>query len=205
MAEQAKLLFTGLVSGIVLVFPLNSRQDVLCIPPPEARKAVNCMSLSKNEDRLAIAYDNIVLVLDISPGDPCPTIEGPTYTFYTQLPETIASVAVLADYRVLYGMTDGGLFLYNCASSKVFPLEAHGSRVSCVAVSHGEQLAVSGAEDALLCLWDLQACRGMFEMSYEVGGLDTDIHAVPFPLPSCAPFFFCVFTLLLAVSVHLCV
>ncbi|CAO2612429.1 NACHT domain- and WD repeat-containing protein 1 [Lemmus lemmus] len=167
VAEQARLLFTGLVSGIVLVFPLNSRQDVLCIPPPEARKAVNCMSLSKSEDRLAIAYDNIVLVLDISPGDPCPTIEGPTYTFYTQLPETIASVAVLTDYRVLYGMTDGGLFLYNCASSKVFPLEAHGSRVSCVAVSHREQLAVSGAEDALLCLWDLQACRGMFEMSYE--------------------------------------
>ncbi|XP_041910847.1 NACHT domain- and WD repeat-containing protein 1 [Arvicola amphibius] len=167
VAEQAKLLFTGLVSGIVLVFPLNSRQDVLCIPPPEARKAVNCMSLSKSEDRLAIAYDNIVLVLDISPGDPCPTIEGPTYTFYTQLPETIASVALLADYRVLYGMTDGGLFLYNCASSKVFPLEAHGSRVSCVAVSHRELLAVSGAEDALLCLWDLQACRGMFEMSYE--------------------------------------
>ncbi|ERE90461.1 NACHT and WD repeat domain-containing protein 1 [Cricetulus griseus] len=167
VAEQAKLLFTGLVSGIVLVFPLNSRQDVLCIPPPEARKAVNCMSLSKSEDRLAIAYDNIVLVLDISPGDPCPAIEGPTYTFYTQLPETIASVAVLGDYRVLYGMSDGGLFLYDCARSKVFPLEAHGSRVSCAEVSHGEQLAVSGAEDALLCLWDLQACRGMFEMSYE--------------------------------------
>lgn len=154
-----------------MVFPLNSKQDVLCIPPPEARKAVNCMSLSKSEERLAIAYDNIVLVLDISPGDPCPAIEGPTYTFYTQLPETIVSVAVLADYRVLYGMTDGGLFLYDCARSKVFPLEAHGSRVSCVDVSHGEQLAVSGAEDALLCLWDLRACRGMFEMSYEVGSL----------------------------------
>ncbi|XP_019497562.1 PREDICTED: NACHT domain- and WD repeat-containing protein 1 isoform X3 [Hipposideros armiger] len=47
VAEQAKLLFSGLVSGIVLVFPLNSRQDVLCIPPPEARKAINCMALSK--------------------------------------------------------------------------------------------------------------------------------------------------------------
>ncbi|XP_055453303.1 NACHT domain- and WD repeat-containing protein 1 isoform X1 [Psammomys obesus] len=167
VAEQAKLLFTGLVSGIVLVFPLNSRQDVLCIPPPEARKAVNCMSLSKREDRLAIAYDNIVLVLDISPGDPCPTIEGPTYTFYTQLPETIVGVAVLADYRVLYGMTAGGLFLYDCARSKVFPLEAHGNRVSCLDISHSEQLAVSGSEDALLCLWDLQACRGILEMSYE--------------------------------------
>ncbi|XP_038950913.1 NACHT domain- and WD repeat-containing protein 1 isoform X1 [Rattus norvegicus] len=167
VAEQTKLLFTGLVSGIVLVFPLNSRQDVLCIPPPEARKAVNCMSVSKSEDRLAIAYDNIVLVLDISPGDLCPAIEGPTYTFYTQLPETIVRVAVLADYRVVYGMSDGSLFLYDCAQSKVFPLEAHGSRVSCVEVSHREQLAVSGAEDALLCLWDLQACREKFKMSYE--------------------------------------
>uniref|UniRef100_F6TW45 NACHT and WD repeat domain containing 1 n=1 Tax=Equus caballus TaxID=9796 RepID=F6TW45_HORSE len=166
VAEQAKLLFTGLVSGVVLVFPLNSRQDVMCIPPPEAGKAINYMALSKDEERLAVAYDSLVLVLDISPGDPCPVIGGPTYTFYTQLPETIASVAVLADYRVLYGMTNGGLFLYECATSKVFPLEAHGSRVACVEVSHKGQLAVSGCEEALLCLWDLQACKGKFEMSY---------------------------------------
>ncbi|MBZ3872377.1 NACHT domain- and WD repeat-containing protein 1 [Sciurus carolinensis] len=166
VAEQAKLLFTGLVSGTVLVFPLDSRQDVMCIPPPEACKAINCMSLSKNEDRLAIAYDNIVLVLDISPGDPYPVIDGPTYTFYTQLPETIARVAVLADHRVVYGMTNGDLFLYECANSKVFPLEAHRSRVTCVEVSHKEELAVSGSEEALLCLWDLQVCKWKFEMSY---------------------------------------
>ncbi|XP_010993374.3 NACHT domain- and WD repeat-containing protein 1 isoform X2 [Camelus dromedarius] len=166
VAEQANLLFTGLVSGIVLVFPLNSRQDVMCIPPPEARKAINCMALSKDEGHLAIAYDSMVLVLDISPGDPCPVIDGPTYTFYTQLPDTIASVAVLADYRVIYGMTNGDLFLYECVNSKVFPLEAHGSQVTCVEVSHKEQLAVSGSEEALLCLWDLQACKWKFEMSY---------------------------------------
>ncbi|KAG8517257.1 NACHT domain- and WD repeat-containing protein 1 [Galemys pyrenaicus] len=166
VAEQAKLLFTGLVSGIVLVFPLNSRQDVMCIPPPEARKAINCMALSKGEERLVIAYDNIVLVLDVSPGDPCPVIDGPTYTFYTQLPEAISSVAVLADYRVVYGMTNGDLFLYECVNSKVFPLEAHRSRVTCVEVSHREQLAVSGSEEALLCLWDLQECKWKFEMSY---------------------------------------
>uniref|UniRef100_A0ABI7YFB5 NACHT and WD repeat domain containing 1 n=2 Tax=Felis catus TaxID=9685 RepID=A0ABI7YFB5_FELCA len=166
VAQQANLLFTGLVSGVVLVFPLNSRQDVMCIPPPEARKAINCMALSQGEERLAIAYDSIILVLDISPGDPCPVVDGPTYTFYTQLPETISSVAVLADYRVIYGMTDGELFLYECANSKVFPLEAHGSRVTCVQVSHKEQLAVSGSEEALLCLWDLQACKWRFETSY---------------------------------------
>nr|XP_019592586.1 PREDICTED: NACHT domain- and WD repeat-containing protein 1 isoform X2 [Rhinolophus sinicus] len=166
VAEQAKLLFTGLVSGIVLVFPLNSRQDVLCIPPPEARKAINCMALSKSEEHLAIAYDSLVLVLDLSPGDPCPVINGPTYTFYTQLPETISRVAILANYRVIYGMTNGDLFLYECANSKVFPLEAHGNRVTCVEVSHKEQLAVSGSEKALLCLWDLQACKWKFQMSY---------------------------------------
>nr|KAF6283292.1 NACHT and WD repeat domain containing 1 [Pipistrellus kuhlii] len=165
VAEQAKLLFTGLVSGIVLVFPLDSRQDVMCIPPPEARKAVNCMALSKGEERLAIAYDSTVLVLDINPGDPCPVVDGPTYTFYTQLPTTIASVAVLADCRVMYGMTNGDLFLYACARSQVFPLEAHGSRVTCVEVSHQEQLAVSGSEEALLCLWDLDVCKWKFEMS----------------------------------------
>ncbi|XP_043446249.1 NACHT domain- and WD repeat-containing protein 1 isoform X2 [Prionailurus bengalensis] len=166
VAQQTNLLFTGLVSGVVLVFPLNSRQDVMCIPPPEARKAINCMALSQGEERLAIAYDSIILVLDISPGDPCPVVDGPTYTFYTQLPETISSVAVLADYRVIYGMTNGELFLYECANSKVFPLEAHGSRVTCVQVSHKEQLAVSGSEEALLCLWDLQACKWRFETSY---------------------------------------
>ncbi|XP_006750450.1 NACHT domain- and WD repeat-containing protein 1 [Leptonychotes weddellii] len=166
VAQQANLLFTGLVSGVVLVFPLNSRQDVMCIPPPEARKAIRCMALSKGEERLAIAYDSIVLVLDISPGDPCPIIDGPTYTFYTQLPETISSVAVLADYRVIYGMTSGDLFLYECANSKVFPLEAHGSQVTCMQVSHKEQLVVSGSEEALLCLWDLQACKWRFQMSY---------------------------------------
>ncbi|XP_025771637.1 NACHT domain- and WD repeat-containing protein 1 [Puma concolor] len=166
VAQQANLLFTGLVSGVVLVFPLNSRRDVMCIPPPEARKAINCMALSQGEERLAIAYDSIILVLDISPGDPCPVVDGPTYSFYTQLPETISSVAVLADYRVIYGMTDGELFLYECANSKVFPLEAHGSRVTCVQVSHKEQLAVSGSEEALLCLWDLQACKWRFETSY---------------------------------------
>lgn len=173
VAQQANLLFTGLVSGVVLVFPLNSRQDVMCIPPPEARKAINCMALSQGEERLAIAYDSIILVLDISPGDPCPVVDGPTYTFYTQLPETISSVAVLADYRVIYGMTDGELFLYECANSKVFPLEAHGSRVTCVQVSHKEQLAVSGSEEALLCLWDLQACKWRFETSYTVRGPHT--------------------------------
>ncbi|XP_054983659.1 NACHT domain- and WD repeat-containing protein 1 isoform X1 [Sorex araneus] len=166
VAEQAQLLLAGLVSGAVLVFPLRSRQDVLCIPPPEARRAVRCVALSKDERRLAVAYDHTVLVLDVSPGEPCPVIDGPTYTFYTQLPETLARAAVLADCRVLYGMSDGSLYVYECAGARVSPLEAHAGRVTCLEVSHREQLAVSGSEESRLCLWDLQACKWRLELSY---------------------------------------
>ncbi|KAM6167707.1 NACHT domain- and WD repeat-containing protein 1 [Erethizon dorsatum] len=166
VADGPKLLFAGLASGAVLAFPLDSRQDVLCIPPPEARKPVVGMALSKREDRLAIAYDNVVLVLDVAPGNPCPAVEGPAYTFYTQLPETIASVAVLGDHRVLYGMTSGDLFLYACADSQVFPLEAHGSCVTCMDVSHSEQLVVSGSQEDWLCLWDLGTCECRLELGY---------------------------------------
>uniref|UniRef100_A0A4X2KUG1 NACHT and WD repeat domain containing 1 n=1 Tax=Vombatus ursinus TaxID=29139 RepID=A0A4X2KUG1_VOMUR len=157
VAEQMKLLFAGLISGTVLVFPLNSRQDVICIPPPEAKKPVKCMALSRGEERLVIAYDNIVLVMDIRPEDPCPVIDGPTYTFYTQLPATISSIAVLTDYRVVYGMTNGEVFIYECVKSKVFPLEAPQGKVTCLEVSHKEQWAVSSSQESLLYLWDLDA------------------------------------------------
>ncbi|XP_053869348.1 NACHT domain- and WD repeat-containing protein 1 [Malaclemys terrapin pileata] len=167
VAEQRKLLFTGLVSGTVLVFPLNSRQDVVCIPPPKSQKPINHMALNRQEEQLAIAYDDLVLVLDVSPGKPCPVIDKPIYTFYTQIPAAvISSVAVLANYRVLYGMSSGDLFLYDCPHSKVFPLEMHRCIVTCLETSHGEQWALSGSEDSLQCLWDLELCQWEHEMCY---------------------------------------
>ncbi|NXK54800.1 NWD1 protein, partial [Chauna torquata] len=167
IAEHTQLLFTGLISGTVLAFPLNSRQDVACIPPPESQKPVNDMAINKQEKQLAIAYDDLVLVLDITPADPCPVIDRPTYTFYTQIPGALISrVAVLADYRVLYGMTSGDLFLYDCPQSQVFPLEGHRSQISCLESSHGEQWALSGAEDSLQCLWDLESCQQEHKMCY---------------------------------------
>ncbi|NXL93277.1 NWD1 protein, partial [Alectura lathami] len=165
IAEQTQLLFTGLVSGTVVAFPLHSRQDAACIPPPESRKPVNDMAVNKQEKQLAIAYDNLVLVLDITPAEPCPAIHRPAYTFHTQIPGALISrVAVLADYRVLYGMTSGDLFLYDCPQSQVFPLEGHRSQISCLESSHGEQWALSGAEDSLQCLWDLESCQQEHEM-----------------------------------------
>ncbi|NXL09736.1 NWD1 protein, partial [Mesembrinibis cayennensis] len=167
IAEQNQLLFTGLISGTVLIFPLNSKQDVACIPPPESQKSVNDMAINKQEKQLAIAYDDLVLVLDIIPADPCPVIDRPAYTFKTQIPGALISrAAVLADYRVLYSMTSGDLFLYDCPRAQVFPLEGHRSQISCLESSHREQWALSGSEDSLQRLWDLESCQQEHEMCY---------------------------------------
>uniref|UniRef100_A0A8D0L6V3 NACHT and WD repeat domain containing 1 n=1 Tax=Sphenodon punctatus TaxID=8508 RepID=A0A8D0L6V3_SPHPU len=165
VAEERRLLFAGLASGALLVFPLDSQQqDVVCIPPPESRKPINHMALSRQEEQLAVAYSDLVLVLDLSPGEPCPVLDGPVYTFYTQLPAAvISSVALLAQYRVLYGMTSGELFLYDCPQAKVSPLEAHRSKVTCLETSHRERWALSGSEDSQQCLWDLELCHGKLQ------------------------------------------
>ncbi|KAM7081589.1 LOW QUALITY PROTEIN: NACHT domain- and WD repeat-containing protein 1 [Ciconia maguari] len=165
IAEQNQLLFTGLISGTVLVFPLNSRQDVACMPPPESRKPVSNMA-NKQEKQLAVAYNDLVLMLDII-RDSWPVINRPAYTFKTQIPGSLISrVAVLADYRVLYGMTSGDLFLYDCPQAQVFPLEGYRSQISCLESSHEEQWALSGFEDSLQCLWDLEFCQQEHETCY---------------------------------------
>ncbi|NXS60170.1 NWD1 protein, partial [Brachypteracias leptosomus] len=167
IAEQRQLLFTGLVSGTVLVFPLTSQQDVTCVPPPESKKPVMDMAINKQEQQLAIAYDDLVLVLDIAPADLCPGIDRPIYSFKAQLPGSLISkVIVLADYRVLYGTTSGDLFLYDCPRAQGFPLEGHRSQISCLESSHGEQWALSGSADSLQCLWDLESCQQEHEMCY---------------------------------------
>ncbi|NWV01394.1 NWD1 protein, partial [Upupa epops] len=167
IAEQTQLLFTGLVSGAVLVFPLNARQDVTCIPPPESQTPVTDMAVNKQEKQLAVAYDDLVLVLDILPADPCPVVNRPSYSFKTHLPGALISrVAILADYKVLYGMTSGDLFLYDCPHAQVFPLEGHRSQICCLESSHGEQRALSGSADSLQCLWNLELCQQEHEMCY---------------------------------------
>jgi len=123
------------------------------------------MAINKQEKQLAIAYDELVLVLDIIPADPCPVINRPTYTFKTQIPGSLISrVAVLADY--VYGTTSGDLFLYDCPWAQAFPLEGHQSQISCLESSHGEQRALSGSEDSLQCLWDLEFGQQEHEMCY---------------------------------------
>ncbi|XP_063003441.1 NACHT domain- and WD repeat-containing protein 1 [Elgaria multicarinata webbii] len=158
VAERRQLLFVGVASGTVLVFPLDSGPDVGCIPPAESHKAVRCLALTQEEEQLAVAGEDLVRVLDVGRGEAGLLLDRPAYTFYTQIPgAAISSLALLAGYRVLYGMTNGELFLYHCPQGHVFPLDAHGgSSITCLKTSHGEGWALSGSADALRCLWDVE-------------------------------------------------
>ncbi|XP_034293392.1 NACHT domain- and WD repeat-containing protein 1 [Pantherophis guttatus] len=168
VAEQKNLLFVGLVSGTVLVIPLDSRQDVGCIPPAENQKPICNLALTQNEDQLAVASDDLVQVLDLHQEETGLLIDRPAYTFYTQIPgATISNVALLSGYRVLYGMTNGELFMYYCLEAHVFPLEAHGNCITCLTTSHGEKWLLSGSEDSLLCLWDVQLCSWEHQMFFQ--------------------------------------
>lgn len=54
----------------------------MCIFFSEVGKVINYMVLSKDEERLVVVYDSLVLVLDISFGDFCSVIGGLIYIFY---------------------------------------------------------------------------------------------------------------------------
>ncbi|XP_043946656.1 NACHT domain- and WD repeat-containing protein 1 [Protopterus annectens] len=167
VANNKRLLFCGLVSGTVLAFPLDARQDTLCIPPPEMLHPVSAIGISKQDERLAVAYENCIFVFNISPGEPYPVIDGPAYQYSTAGPSVISSIAVLTDYRVLYGLTNGELCLYHCMDSKNIPLQAHGSKVTCLETSNSERHALSGCEDATQRLWNLHLCQWDHEMQYK--------------------------------------
>uniref|UniRef100_H3BFE0 NACHT and WD repeat domain containing 1 n=1 Tax=Latimeria chalumnae TaxID=7897 RepID=H3BFE0_LATCH len=168
VAEMKKLLFCGLLSGTVLVFPVNFRQDTMCIPPRKSLGPTCCIGISKQEEKLAVAYENSICVFDINPGRHYSVIDGPIYEFSTWGPSAISSVAVLASYRVLYGMENGELCSHECKTSKVVSLDAHDSKVTCIAISNSERYALSGSQDTIQRLWNLDLSQWDHEMDYKV-------------------------------------
>lgn len=61
ISQQSQLVFTGLICGTALVLPLNSRQDVTGIPPPEPQKQVTHTAIKRQEKQFAIAHDDLAL------------------------------------------------------------------------------------------------------------------------------------------------
>ncbi|KAM4608161.1 NACHT domain- and WD repeat-containing protein 1-like [Discoglossus pictus] len=167
VAECKRTLFCGLVSGTVLAFPLDQRQDVSCIPPPGDNKAVICLSLSKKENRLAVAYNDLILVYDVNKGDPLPMLDGPIHSIQPDISSSVCRVAVLENHTVLYGMTGGELCLFNSEENKSQELEPHGSKITCLETSNNEIYVLSGCRESVQRLWNLESGSWEHEMCYK--------------------------------------
>ncbi|XP_068090263.1 NACHT domain- and WD repeat-containing protein 1 isoform X2 [Hyperolius riggenbachi] len=165
VANGKKMLFCGLTSGTVLAFPLEQRQDVACIPPPDRNVAVLCLSISKQENYLAVAYHNFIQVYEVVKGNPLPMLEGPTHSIHPQFPD-VFRVAVFEDQRVMYGTAGGDLCLFGPEKEEQI-LESHKTKVTCLETSKKEMYVLSGCEDSVQRLWNMETGCWEHEMCYK--------------------------------------
>ncbi|KAM3937313.1 NACHT domain- and WD repeat-containing protein 1 [Leptodactylus fuscus] len=167
IANCKRTLFCGLTSGTVLAFPLDQRQEVACIPPPDHSLPVLCIYLSKQENYLAVAYQDIILIYEITKGDPLPMLDGPMYSVHPHISGSVSRVAIFEDQRIIYGMEGGELCLYNPRKDDNQILESHTSKVTCLETSTKETYALSGCEDSVQRLWNMETYDWEHEMCYK--------------------------------------
>lgn len=169
LAQHKRLLFCGLTTGTVLIYPLALPQETLCIPPPESRSRVLCFALSSQEKHLAVAYEDSVSLFEITTRDSFPTVEGPLEGFPLSLLQApLSSMALLSDRRLLYGTGRGEVKLHDLRSGGSSELEPHRSRVTCVTASNWGTHALVGSEDAVQRLWALNPLVLDHTMEYKV-------------------------------------
>ncbi|OCU00805.1 NACHT domain- and WD repeat-containing protein 1 [Xenopus laevis] len=167
VAENNRILFVGLTSGTVLAFPLDQKLDVACIPPPGDNMEVVCLSLSKQETRLAVAYHNVILLYNVTKNDTLPVLDGPIHSVHPDSTSSVCKTAVLEDQRLLYGMASGELCLFNFEKEKTYQLEPHESCITCLETSNSETLALSGCGDSVQRLWNIDSGQWVHEMCYK--------------------------------------
>ncbi|XP_063311499.1 NACHT domain- and WD repeat-containing protein 1 [Pelobates fuscus] len=166
VAEQKKVLFCGLSSGTVLLFPLDQRQDVECIPPPDLNLTVLCLSLSKLESRLAVGYHNLILLFNVTQGNPLPSLD-PICSVHPSFSSPVYRVAALENGHIFYGTTGGDLCLFKSEENESCSMEGHKSKITCLAISNKELYALSGSDDAVQRLWNLKTMDWEHEMCYK--------------------------------------
>uniref|UniRef100_A0A3B3D407 NACHT and WD repeat domain containing 1 n=1 Tax=Oryzias melastigma TaxID=30732 RepID=A0A3B3D407_ORYME len=155
LAQHKRLLLCGLTSGTVLIYPLNLPQETLCIPPPESLSGVLCLAVSSQEKNVAVAYEDSVSLFEMATRDSFPTVEGPLRRFpMSLLHAPLSCMALLADRRLLYGTSCGGVRLQGF-SGTISELEPHGSKVTCVTASNWGSHALVGSQDGVQRLWAL--------------------------------------------------
>ncbi|CAB1324586.1 unnamed protein product [Coregonus sp. 'balchen'] len=156
LAQRKKLLFCGLKTGTVLIYPLAFPKETLCIPPPEALPMVRCMAIGSQEKHMAVAYEDSVCLFEITARDSFPSVEGPSARFALSLLHSpVSSMALLPDCRLLYGTACGEVTMYDFKSASAATLDGHRSRVTCVTASNWGTHALVGSEDAVQRLWGL--------------------------------------------------
>ncbi|KAM9831467.1 NACHT domain- and WD repeat-containing protein 1 [Neosynchiropus ocellatus] len=156
LAQHKRLLMCGLITGTVLIYPLDLPQETLCIPPPENFSRVLCLAVSSQEKHLAVAHEDSVYLFEINARDNFPTVDGPMDRFSLPLLlSPLSSMALLSDRRLLYGTRGGEVTVYDFSRRISSTLDPHSSRVTCVTASNWGTHALVGSEDAVQRLWAL--------------------------------------------------
>ena len=148
LAHNKRLLFCGLRTGTVLIYPLDRPQETLCLPPPESLPRVQALALDPGERQLAAAYEDSLALFQVTTRDGTPVVEGPVRTLTLDLLQApVSAAALLADGRLLYGTGGGELRLWASSAPRgpaprsptpleaapgPTPLEAGHSPVTCV-------------------------------------------------------------------------
>lgn len=166
VANIKRILFCGLTSGTALAFPLDQRQDVACIPPPDHNLAVICLSLSKQESCLAVAHHNLIFLYQVTKGNPLPILDGPVHSIHPQVPSAVSNIAIFEDQRVIYGTERGDMYLFSPEKNEKC-LDSHVSKVTCLETSSKEIYALSGCEDSVQRLWNMKTGCWEHEMCYK--------------------------------------
>ncbi|XP_028442434.1 NACHT domain- and WD repeat-containing protein 1 [Perca flavescens] len=168
LAQDKRLLFCGLASGTVLIYPLALPLETLCIPPPESLSGVLCVAVSGREKHAAVAYEDSVSLFRITSREGFPSVDGPLDSFSLSLLHAPpAAMALLSDRRLLYGTRCGEVKMYDFVGGSSTGLEPHGSTVTCVAVGNHGNHALVGSEDATQRLWALNPLVLEHTMEYK--------------------------------------
>lgn len=169
LAQEKQLLFCGLCTGTVLIYPLAFPQETLCLPPPESLPTVRSMAISPREDKIAVAYEDTVCLFEITTRDSFPCVEGPIHNYSLSLLHSpVSAMALLPDCRLLYGTFGGEVAIYDFKSATTAELDQHGAAITCIALSNWDKHALVGSEDCVQKLWNMSPVLLDHTMEYKV-------------------------------------
>ncbi|XP_051531266.1 NACHT domain- and WD repeat-containing protein 1 [Myxocyprinus asiaticus] len=168
LAQQKRLLFCGLRTGTILIYPLDFAPETLCLPPPESLPTVRSMAVSPQEDRMAVVYEDVVCLFEITSRDSFPCVDGPFERYsLCLLHSPISAMALLSDCRLLYGTFGGEVVIYDFKTATTTEMDHHGAAITCITMSNWDSHALIGSQDCVQKLWNLRPVLLDHTMEYK--------------------------------------